>query len=162
MSYRWGMTVERRRRIGVRQQPEKIEQSQIIKLWQHLGGKVYIIGTKRPRGKPCPKCGTFVPEFQGTCQTPGIPDLYGFLPTSRYSTTGIMEPGRTVSLWLEAKAPGGRMSDDQKEFRDHCIASGTIHVVGGVNEFIAFLIEGGWIRADQVAHYRVKQESAPK
>jgi hypothetical protein len=120
---------------------------------------VYIIGTRRPRGKPCPKCGTFVPEHQGTCQTPGIPDLYGFLPAPLRPFARVKGP---VSLWLEAKAEGGRLSPDQKEFRDQCIATGTLHVVGGVNEFIAFLIEGGWIHPDQVAHYRVKkQESAP-
>ncbi len=149
----------RRRRIGVRQQPEKIEQAQIVKLWKWLSGDVYIIGTKRPRGKPCPKCGTFVPEFQGTCQTPGIPDLYGFLPAP---TLPIRKYSRPVSLWLEAKAADGRLSPDQRIFRDHCVATGTLHVTGGLDDFIAFLIDGGWIRADQVAHYRVKKESAPQ
>jgi hypothetical protein len=45
-----------------RRQPEKAEQAGIVKLVRALGGRVYVLGTRRKRG-----------DFQGTMQTPGLP-----------------------------------------------------------------------------------------
>ncbi len=111
-----------------------------MRLWRSLGGRVYIAGTRRRRG-----------DYQGTMQTPGIADLHGFLPPPRYNPS-IATP---TLLFVECKAQGGRLSKDQAEFRDWCVAAGVSHVCGGVDSFIAFLIAGGWLRADQVAHYRI-------
>src|SRR5688572_7830522 len=61
-------------------QLEKLEQTHIIQLIKSLGGRVYVLGTRRSRGKRCQNCGTFVPEDQGTRQTPGVSDLITFLP----------------------------------------------------------------------------------
>jgi hypothetical protein len=99
-----------------------------------------VLGTRRRKG-----------DYQGTMQTPGIGDLYGFLPPPRYN------PAVTTwtDVWVEAKAPGGRASDEQKEFRSFCLQAGTPHVLGTVDAFIAYLITGGWMRPDQVAHYRL-------
>lgn len=119
---------------------EKVEQAGIVQLWRSLGGRVWVIGTRRRRG-----------DYQGTMQTPGTPDLHGFLPAPRYNLSVL----RPTMLYVECKAHGGRLSKDQAEFRDWCLAAGVAHVCGGVDAFIAFLIAGGWMRADQVAHYRL-------
>ena len=52
-----------------RRQPEKAVQVQIVRTLQLIGAAVYVSGTTRPRG-----------DHQGTCMTPGIPDIEAFLP----------------------------------------------------------------------------------
>jgi len=91
-------TVTRRRPTRARRpvQHEKGEQAGGIKLLRTLGATVYTFGTRRSRGKACPRCGTFVPEHQGTRQTPGIPDVFAFLPARN---------GKRVLLCWEAKRP---------------------------------------------------------
>lgn len=119
---------------------EKVEQTWIINLWLSIGGDVYVLGTKRKKG-----------DHQGTMQTPGISDLYGFLPPPRY------RPSVTTwsDLWVEVKREKGEPSEEQVTFRERCIRAGTPHVMGTANAFIAYLIDGGWLRSDQVAHYRL-------
>lgn len=48
----------------------------------------------------------------------GVPDLH--LPVAR---------GGYHGLWLEMKAPAGRMSDDQRWWREQLLAQGHAHVV---------------------------------
>lgn len=145
-------------------QREKHEQSAIVQLLRSIGAKVCIIGTKRPGGKKCPKCGTFVAEHQGTCQTPGIPDLYAFLP-ARWTKAGVetiaWDDLRTCAipastLWVEVKAEGGRVSVSQQEFEALALKAGVNHVIGDIGRVMVWLIDHGYLKPQQVPHYRLK------
>jgi len=132
---------------------EKTEQAHGVQLLRSIGAKVYVLGTRRSRGKSCPKCGTFVPEDQGTHQTPGISDVFAILPPRAY--------GRRRALWWEAKASDGRMSPDQAEFKELCGETDLEHVVGTLDALIAGLVGLGYVKAEQFPHYRqptAKQE----
>ena len=107
------------RRPATRQQPERQEQKAIVRLLQSLGATVYVLGTTRPAG-----------GYMGTCQTPGIPDLYAFLPAGG-------------ALWVEVKATGGRLSPAQLAFRELCASRGVHYVTGGVDSVAAWL-RVGW------------------
>jgi hypothetical protein len=139
-------------------QREKIQQGFIVQLYETVGAKVYVLGTRRPGGSRCRKCGEFNPEHQGTCQTPGISDLIVFLPFPP-GRDSFQQPTK-VLLFHEAKAKDahGRMnemSDEQRELRELVLASCNEHVVGDLDAAIAFLLERGYLRADQVPHYRL-------
>jgi hypothetical protein len=123
-------------------QHEKVVQAHVVTLLRSAGGKVFVMGTRR-RGA----------DYQGTMQTPGIPDLMAFLPTRG-------EPGRFLFLFIECKRPGGRMSAEQKDFRALCLAAGVEHVVGDLDATIAWLVAHDYARADQFPHYRVQQVTA--
>ena len=122
-----------------RQQPEKAEQAGIVKLARSLGGRVYVLGTRRRAG-----------DYQGTMQTPGIPDLLVFLPDSWIQRTA---PSYR-QVWIEVKAAKGRLSDDQATFQGLCAMAGVDHVVGGVTEFCGWLIREGYLTPQQVPWYR--------
>ena len=109
----------------IRQQFEKREQAETVKLLELLGAAVYTLGTRRPRGTRCPDCGTFVAEHAGTCQTAGLPDLLVFLPG---------EPRQV--LCIEQKAPGGSLSPAQVEFRRRCQGSTAQYVSGTAADVI--------------------------
>ncbi len=129
-------------------QPEKLEQQQIKQYLQGLGAKVYVLGTRRRRS-----------DHQGTMQTGGLPDLIAFLHQRTYQgAVAVQAPGARVALFIECKAKGGRMSDDQKELRALCQAAGVPHVVGGLDDVIAWLVEHNYVRAYQVPWYRRHQE----
>lgn len=130
-------------------QHEKIAQAHIQQLLLSISAKVYVLGTRRPGGKLCPKCGTFVAEHQGTCQTAGLSDLLAFLP----HRTEYVEPDR-VLLFVECKANGGRMSEEQREFRELCLASANYHVDGDLDAVIAWLCAHRYVKAEQFPHYR--------
>lgn len=130
---------------------EKFEQQDIAHLLRSIGGKVYTLGTRRPRGKKCPTCATFVAESQGTRQTPGVADLLAFLPT-RWS--GIAS-GPYRQLMVEAKSEAGSMTPEQKEFRELCLKAGVAHVHGTLDDVIAWLLKEGYLKPSQVPHYRV-------
>jgi hypothetical protein len=117
--------------------PEKLVQSQIVNLLRSIGAAVYTLGTTRRRG-----------DYAGTCQTAGIGDIFCLMPKPKEGD------GRACGLWVEVKAAGGRLRPEQDEFRKQCIAAGIPHVVGGVDELIAWLIAGGWLKRESVAHYR--------
>jgi len=114
-----------------RRQPERAEQQAIVRLLRTLGCAVYVLGTTRPRG-----------DYGGTCQTPGMPDLYVFLPHG-------------AALWIEVKAPKGRPRPEQLTFREHCLGRGHHHIMGGLDAVIAWLIEHHYLTAQQVPHYRL-------
>lgn len=127
---------------------EKYQQHDGCKLLSSIGAAVYTIGTRRSRGKPCPKCKTFVPEDQGTRQTPGISDVLAFLPP---------KPGPSrVALWWEAKhADGGRVSPEQRDFAELCRLSSQAHCLGPVDELIAWLVTNGYLSEKNLPHYRL-------
>ena len=61
-------------------QLEKEIQADIVKLLNTVGAAVYKIGTTRKKG-----------DHQGTMQTPGIPDLVAFVPTSKKWPDGLQQ-----------------------------------------------------------------------
>lgn len=61
-------------------------------------------------------------QARATQQTPGLPDLF------------ITHPARGLFLAWETKAEGGRLRPEQRVFRDHCVAAGVRHYVGGLEE----------------------------
>jgi hypothetical protein len=83
-----------------------------------------VLGTKRPKG-----------DHPGTRQTPGLPDLYVFLPNG--DPYGLS--GRPPAVWIEVKARDGRMRRGQRTFRDCCASRGIPHIVGGLDDVLAFL-----------------------
>jgi hypothetical protein len=159
-------------------QREKHEQQHIVDLLRSIGSDVYVFGTRRSAGRACPNCGTFVPEDQGTRQTPGWADVAAFVPVP----TGRRRDKRKVLLFVEAKAAGGRLSPEQRQFRANCLETvaavhtldeaflevlaahppvrAVYHVVGGQNDVIAWLLSVGACRESQFAHYRLPQTTA--
>lgn len=127
---------------------EKYQQHDGCKLLSQIGSAVYTIGTRRSRGKPCPKCHTFVPEDQGTRQTEGIPDVLAFLPARNGAA-------RVLLFWEAKHADGGRASAEQLAFAALCREAAQAHVLGPFDVLYAWLIEHGYLRADRVPHYRL-------
>lgn len=153
-SVRWKRSRPRRSRTACAHDvlprvPEKTEQSHGVQLLAGIGGKVYVMGTRRSRGKPCPKCGTFVPEGQSTRQTSGVPDVMAFLPPRPVG--GIVRP---IFLFWEAKAGDGTESDAQLVFKALCQDALVEHVVGDYNALIAWLIARLYVKAESFPHYR--------
>jgi hypothetical protein len=127
---------------------EKAIQSQIVQLIRSVSGRVWVLGTHRPRGSRCPSCGTFVAEHQGTCQTPGVSDLIAVLPT---------HPGASDLVFIEVKAVDGRLSDAQADFRAAMVAAGIAYIVGGFDDVLRVCVDRGLVRAENVPHYRREQ-----
>ena len=115
---------------------EKTEQAATVKLLTMLGADVYVIGTRRPRGRACPTCGTFVAEHAGTCQTPGVSDLIVFLP-------GPL-PRRVC--FVEQKRAGGQLSIEQQHFRTLAESSTALYVAGTLGDVLAWLNANGYLR----------------
>ncbi len=120
--------------MAKRRQPERVITAQIVRLLEGplVGGKVYKSSTARRRG-----------DYQGTMQTPGIPDLEAFLPPP-------IVGGNTRLLKIEVKAPKGRMSPAQKEYRQFCLLSHTHHIVGGLDEVYEWLHGYGYFDLGQI------------
>jgi hypothetical protein len=106
-----------------RRQPEKAIQADIVQALRRVGCAVYVLGTHRPAG-----------DYQGTMQTPGVPDLWVFLPRG------------LGGLWVEVKAPKGRRSMAQEQFRAACYDDGVPYVCGGLPEVMQHLMLRGVIR----------------
>jgi hypothetical protein len=113
--------------LSRRRQPEKAEQAAIVRLLRLIGARVWVLGTRRPRG-----------DYPGTCQTPGLPDLIACLPAREG------RPPRRVEI--EVKAAAGRLSPAQADYAAHARAAGIDHVVGGLDAVLAYLRAGGWVR----------------
>jgi len=123
-------------RLHGRRPLEKTEQAGTVKLLTLLGADVYVLGTHRPRGRPCPSCGTFVADHQGTCQTPGVSDLIVFLPG----------PVPRRVCFIEQKRIGGVLSEPQQRFRDLASDSTALYVAGTMDDVIAWLTDRGYLR----------------
>jgi hypothetical protein len=113
--------------------PEKAEQAAIVRLLASLGAKVYVLGTRRPAG-----------DYQGTRQTPGLPDVLAFLPLHA-ARRGHFEQSREL-LAIEVKAKGGRLRPEQVVFRELCQQASVAHVVGGLDAVIAWLTARGYLK----------------
>lgn len=134
-------------------QRERSEQAAIVHLLRSLGAKVYTLGTTRRRG-----------DFMGTMQSPGLPDVIAFIKRKTWYDVGVPPlDGVTRRLvFIECKAKGGRLRPEQQELREMCLAGDIAHIVGGVDDVIAWLINQRYLKADQVAHYRVLQPAEAK
>lgn len=126
----------RRARVRV---PEKAEQAHGVQLLRALGARVYVLGTVRRRG-----------DHPGTMQTPGIPDVFAFLPKHE---------GRRRTLWWEVKAVDGRLRREQIAFQALCGESDLAHVVGPHDALIAWLVGLGYLKANQLPHYRQPKDT---
>ncbi len=136
--------------VSKRRSPERAIQSDGVRLLRTLGARVWVLGTTRRTG-----------DYAGTMQTPGLPDVIAFLPRSAMwphpHHTAPVHPYRHLLVW-EAKAPKGRLRPEQADFQDCCHRAAISHVVGGLDELIRWLTEYGYLRRDQVAHYRVTED----
>lgn len=144
-------------------QREKIEQSKILQLAALVCVQIeirdpktkqmvrqpgiWVMGTRRSRGKPCPQCGTFVAEDQGMRQTAGHADLVIFLKARANGD-------RVRLLYWESKAGKNTTSSAQDAFLSLAGQAGNFVGSGDFDDFIAFLVEHHYIKADSVAHYR--------
>ena len=66
-------------------------------------------------------------ENRATRNTPGVPDVYAFLPNGR------------GTVWWETKVPGGVMRPAQLDFERRCLMCGQPYVRGGLAELCHFL-----------------------
>jgi hypothetical protein len=107
---------------------EKAEQQAIVDLLRLIGAQVYVLGTRRRRG-----------DFPGTMQTPGIPDLYAFLPTKSIAV-------QYQPLWIEVKTTTGRASVAQAQFAWHCEMGGLPYVRGTADDVTRYLKAEGYLR----------------
>lgn len=114
--------------------PEKAVQQQCVALLRSLGARVWVLGTVRGKG-----------DHPGTRQTPGVSDVIAFL--------------RGSCLFLECKAAGGKLRPEQADFQEAALSCGApvYHVVGGVNDLFAWLVDRGIIKAENVPHERRKE-----
>lgn len=108
---------------------EKQEQAAIVQLVETLNGKAWVLGTTRPAG-----------DFRGTCQTPGIADLWITLPA-----VSILGAG-ALGLWWETKSATGRRSAAQFEFSEWCVLTRTAYGYGTCDAFIAWLTDCGRLK----------------
>lgn len=106
---------------------EKVVQSNIIQLLHTVNAVVYTLGVRRPRG-----------DYQGTCMSPGLPDLYVLLPAR-----GNV---RAHAVWIEVKVRGARLRPQQVEFATLCGGAGIPHLVGDVDVVLRYLQEHGYVR----------------
>lgn len=135
-------------------QREKVEQAHIVQLIRSIGGRVYVLGTRRPRG-----------DHAGTCQSAGVPDLIAFLPPRPRPTVVLGVPvapvaiqTKPVLLFVECKASGGRLRPEQQQFRELCQDAEVAHVVGDLDAVIAFLAARHYVKAEAFPHYRQPKE----
>lgn len=119
-------------------------QRQGAALLRALGGRVYELGHRRSRPNPeCPVCR----KNMTTRQTPGLPDVEAFLP--------IRGTDRWTFLKWEVKHGGNTLSPEQRTFRDLCGWASVWHVSGDLDALMAALVLAGFLKAENVPHYRV-------
>ena len=103
-----------------------------MKLLISVGGKVYVVGTTRKKG-----------DYQGTMQTPGIPDLEVFLP--KRARVGNL---RTCRVWkIEVKTGQARLTNAQRDYAELCLKAGIAHIVGDLDTVIAWLKAEGYLKS---------------
>ena len=112
--------------------PEKVEQAHGVRLLRLIGAAVYVSGTVRRKG-----------DYQGTMQTPGIPDVEAWLPWPQ-DTSSDAGPTRRPLKW-ECKRAGGQLSPEQEAYRQHCLDAGVAHVVGPLDSLVAWLVGAGYL-----------------
>lgn len=120
---------------------EKHEQAQILNLVAQLGGRAYVLGTRRARY--CGVCGSRTTDH-GTRQTEGLGDLLVYLPPPPPKRVGT---AAWVPLWIEVKGKGGTLSAEQVQFREINLRAQVAHIVGGLEAVVAWLETGGWLRS---------------
>ena len=108
-------------RTTLKRVPEKAIQRDIVRLLRSVGGVVFVIGTRRAKG-----------DYQGTRMSPGLPDLITVVAAEL--------------VMIEVKARNGQLRPAQKIFRDACIDAGVRHIVGGLDEVLAYLEARGLAR----------------
>jgi hypothetical protein len=117
---------------------EKNEQASICNLVGQLGGKVYVLGTTR--ATCCGVCGS--PNTDpSTRQTEGVADLAVYLPPNPRRIDGVW-----TFLWIECKGRRGVISAPQLIFGQVNQAAHVQYLVGGLDEFVAYLAAGGWVK----------------
>lgn len=127
------------------------EQRAGVQLLQAVGAALYIFGTRRSRGTRCPKCHEFVANRDhSTRQTPGPADVLGFISDA---------DGRELMFWWESKAGSGRMTPDQRQFRERCLRASVIHIVGDSRAVCDWLVSIGRVKAESLPHYRQPERS---
>jgi len=120
---------------------EKAEQASIINLIEALGGRAYVLGSRR--AQYCGLCGARNSD-QGTRQTEGLGDLAVYLPPP----PRIRDLGTSwCFLWIECKGRGGTLSAEQVRFREINLKARIAHIVGGLDAVLAWLKAGGWVKA---------------
>jgi hypothetical protein len=100
---------------------EKHEQQEAVGLLRLCGAKVYSLSQTR-----------------NTRQTPGIPDVFAFVP---------LPSGEIVPLWVEMKRSHrkARSSPEQVVFRLLCKLAGAQHIVGSLREVEAWAVAQGLV-----------------
>lgn len=122
--------------------PEKTVQAHIVQLLRSLGARVYVLGVRRRRG-----------DYQGTMMSPGIPDLMVFLPRRPPAAAGSL-------LFIEVKAAGGRLRPEQTTFRALCTLAAVSYITGDLDAVVAWLMDQGYLRRDQIAWHRLPKEKS--
>ena len=136
---------------------ETVIQRQIVKVLKTVNAEVYEIG------RPPHRDDTNV--HKGLRQSPGVPDLIVHMPVAplplrdrAHQSAGWarLRDGQWFmdahTLWIEVKGEGGKLSEAQQGFRDFCLMANEPHIVGGLDEVLAYLVEHGYVK--ETAHYR--------
>lgn len=136
---------------------EKVVQAQGCTLIRSLSGKAYVLGHNRPRG-----------DRPSTMQTPGLADIWWKLPAPRFHVESPSAachapqvadfvwpwPKAPGAGWYEVKRPGEKRRPEQVVFGEECQQAGIPYVWGDLDALFAYLVAGGWLVADSIAHYR--------
>ena len=120
--------------------PEKTEQANGVALLRLVSRRVYVLGVRRR-----------ATDYQGTMQTPGIPDVYAVLKP-------LSAVDRPRPLWWECKAVGGRLRPEQAELRDIHAEAGLAHVVGTFQTLADWLVDHGYLSRNQLPAYRTEPQ----
>lgn len=115
---------------------ERVEQAHIVQLARTLGARVYVLGTVRRKG-----------DYQGTMQTPGVPDLWMMWPAcQRREPEGYDRLLSGCGLWWEVKRMGGTRSPAQRAFGAQCVSAGVRYGWGDLDAFMAWCEASGRLR----------------
>ncbi len=124
---------------------EKHEQQDGVKLLRSLGAAVYVLGTKRRKG-----------DYQGTNQTPGIADVEAWMPTKRSDQCTPWMLSRQLLKWEVKRSRGAKTSVEQESYAALCTDAGVSYVCGDLSALMRWLVDAGYLRADQVPAERFR------